>query len=66
LIGIDSLKNNRFDINLVDDTLYYIDENNKYNKLTNLLYDINLTQNLTEDEDYAISNPEPVFDNYSQ
>jgi len=30
LIDVDSIKNNRFDITLVDDTLYYIDENNSY------------------------------------
>ena len=43
LIGVDSLKNNRFDINLVDDVLYYIDENNNYIKLSDLFYDISPT-----------------------
>ena len=51
LIGVDSLKNNRFDINLVDDTLYYIDENNNYIKLADLFYDINLNNTYKDDED---------------
>ncbi|OUM56341.1 hypothetical protein PIROE2DRAFT_19082, partial [Piromyces sp. E2] len=41
LIGVDSLKRNRFDINLVNDTLYYIDENEHPIKLSDLLYDVN-------------------------
>ena len=61
LIGVDSLKNNRFDINLVDDTLYYIDENNKYIRLTDLLYDINLNQNTDEVEEYINQNSEPLL-----
>ena len=51
LIGVDSLKNNRFDINLVDDTLYYIDENNNYIKLADLFYDINLNNTYKDDEE---------------
>ncbi len=61
LIGVDSLKNNRFDINLVDDILYYIDENNKYIKLTDLLYDINFNHTSSEDEEYPVSNSEPLL-----
>jgi len=61
LIGVDSLKNNRFDINLVGDTLYYIDENNKYISLTDLLYDINLNQNSDEAEEYINPNSEPLL-----
>ena len=51
LIGVDSLKNNRFDINLVNDTLYYIDEKNNYIKLADLSYDININNTYKDDED---------------
>ena len=44
LIGVDSLKKNRFDINLVTDKLYYIDEKNTYHELANLEYDIPFRQ----------------------
>ncbi|ORX45006.1 hypothetical protein BCR36DRAFT_458154, partial [Piromyces finnis] len=45
LIGVDSLKRNRFVINLVDDTLYFMDLSNNPIKLTNLCYDINIYNN---------------------
>ena len=64
LIGVDSLKKNRFDINLVNDTLYYIDENNNYIKLTNLLYDINLNDKNETNKQIAensTSNGEPLL-----
>ena len=42
LIGVDTLKRNRFDINLVNDTLYHIDDDNNFVKLASLFYDVNL------------------------
>ena len=51
LIGIDSLKKNRFDINLVKNKLYYIDENNNSTELVDLYYDINSP--IPNPEDYA-------------
>jgi len=44
LIGVDSLKKNKFVINLVTDKLYYIDEKNTYNELANLEYDFPFRQ----------------------
>jgi len=42
LIGIDSLKRNRFDLNFADDTLYVINNDNESITLAPLYYDINL------------------------
>jgi len=53
LIGVDSLKKNRFDINLVNDTLYYIDNDYTSHKLADLFYDLNFNNTfapLEEDE----------------
>ncbi|OUM56112.1 hypothetical protein PIROE2DRAFT_65720, partial [Piromyces sp. E2] len=57
LIGIDSLKKNRFDINLVEDKLYYIDENNKTIELANLYYDIDSPIPDIENQEPIESNP---------
>eukprot|EP00833_Pecoramyces_ruminatium_P018235 jgi/Orpsp1_1/1192267/evm.model.d7180000091854.1 len=45
LIGIDTLKKNRFVLDLVDDVLLRKDMNNEYTKLTNLMYDVNFPNN---------------------
>ena len=42
LIGIDSLKKNRFDLHFVNDKLYHINHNNQGEELAQLYYDINL------------------------
>jgi len=40
LIGIDSLKKNRFDLHFVNDKLYHINHNNQGEELGQLYYDI--------------------------
>ncbi|ORX47079.1 hypothetical protein BCR36DRAFT_454686, partial [Piromyces finnis] len=56
LIGVDSLKRNRFVINLVDDILYFIDLNNNPIKLTNLCYDINIYNNGNDNKQNEVNN----------
>ena len=51
MIGVNSLKKNRFDINLVKDKLYYIDENNNSTELADLYYDIDSP--IPNSEDHA-------------
>ena len=63
LIGIDTLKRNRFVINLVDDYLYYVDEDsNNITKLTRLYYDINFynknNNNNSGNDNYKTNNQE--------
>jgi len=45
LIGVDSLKRNKFILYLVDNSLSYINNNNQLVKLSNLSYDINVFGN---------------------
>ena len=63
LVGIDTLKRNRFVLNLVDDYLYYFDEDsNNIIKLTRLYYDINFynknTNNYSENNNCKTNNHE--------
>ena len=63
LIGVDSLKRNRFSLNFVDDSLYYIDPNNSYIKLAHLNYDINLPDNNKGNSDPTNINPDKDSEN---
>jgi len=54
------LKKNRFDINLVTDKLYYIDEKNVYHELATLEYDIHLGK-LADTNQEEIEDPQPLL-----
>ena len=60
LVGIESLKKNRFNLNFVKDKLYYIDHNNKETELAQLYYDIKLPgeENINTRKEEAVN---PVF-----
>jgi len=57
LIGIDSLKKNRFDLHFGNDILYHINHNNQGEELGQLYYDINLPgEDITLDQDKSEKN----------
>ena len=70
LIGIDTLKRNRFDINLVNDTLYHIDENNNPIELASLFYDVSLSPsestNRINDEENNMNKENNINNNSSE
>ena len=56
LIGVDSLKKNRFILDFVNDTLYYVDNNNNYHKLSDLQYD---TRPMNQDDNVNTEDLDP-------
>jgi len=57
LIGVDSLKKNRFDLNLVENSLNYINESNQPTKLTELFYDLKFGAPQKDEENEITSKP---------